>query len=274
MSALDTWMPLYIGDYQRDTSELTLEQSGAYLHLLMRYWVSGALPDDDGRLAAILKVTRTHFARHIGPALRPYFAARDGKLYQGRADAEREKRQKISEKRAENARKFSENSAKNTPNNTQETNDINGPVKAIGAAKREQMPPTSTSTSTNTEKKEREVSLSLQTATPRAAPVGAEFERFWQAYPRKVAKGGARKAWLAAIRKADAETIISAVCAATWRNNEYDPHPATWLNGERWLDAPALTLDQRLARIAGLGQPEDVFAPSFRPETNIVRLRA
>lgn len=65
-----------------------------------------------------------------------------------------------------------------------------------------------------------------------------EFEEFWQAYPRKLAKGNARKAWDAAIKKADPDAII--VGAIHYAKNVTDPkftmHPATWLNAERWLD--------------------------------------
>jgi hypothetical protein len=65
-----------------------------------------------------------------------------------------------------------------------------------------------------------------------------EFEEFWQAYPRKLAKGNARKAWDAAIKKADPDSII--VGAIHYAKNVTDPkftmHPATWLNAERWLD--------------------------------------
>jgi uncharacterized protein YdaU (DUF1376 family) len=51
------WMPLYIADYIKDTSHLRALESGAYLHLIMAYWVSGKLPNDDRQLATIAKLT-------------------------------------------------------------------------------------------------------------------------------------------------------------------------------------------------------------------------
>jgi hypothetical protein len=79
--------------------------------------------------------------------------------------------------------------------------------------------------------------------SPSKRDAEAQFEHFWQVYPRKVAKGRARKAWAQATGKADPETIIDGARRYGREQSENDPkfvaHPATWLNGERWLDEPA-----------------------------------
>jgi len=67
---------------------------------------------------------------------------------------------------------------------------------------------------------------------------------FWPLYPRKVGKGAARAA---AKRKAKTPEIRVAIIAGlkkqlpamAEKDPEYIPHPATWLNQERWLDEVA-----------------------------------
>lgn len=47
----DTWMPVYWGDYARDTGHLGALEHGAYLMLIKHYWCTGRpLPDDDNVL--------------------------------------------------------------------------------------------------------------------------------------------------------------------------------------------------------------------------------
>lgn len=71
------------------------------------------------------------------------------------------------------------------------------------------------------------------------------FDDFWEIYPRKVAKGAARKAWNAAIKKAKPDDIVASVSqytaslAAQRASRGWAPevcYPATFLNSERWLD--------------------------------------
>ena len=71
------------------------------------------------------------------------------------------------------------------------------------------------------------------------------FQRFWNSYPRRVAKKEARKAWAQINPSAVmVEKILAAlewqVMQPTWLKDggQYIPHPATWLRAERWDDEP------------------------------------
>jgi uncharacterized protein YdaU (DUF1376 family) len=73
-------MPLFCGDYLKDTPDLSLEEHGAYLLLLMYTWANGCkpLPDDDDRLARRLRVTRERWQKKLRPVLEPLFDLTDG----------------------------------------------------------------------------------------------------------------------------------------------------------------------------------------------------
>lgn len=83
-----------------------------------------------------------------------------------------------------------------------------------------------------------------------------EFERWWVAYPRKVNKGGARKAWKAARKKAGFDQLMAAVerfaLQCRGKDQNYIPHAQTWLNGERW-DDEAAAAQQRAGAAAANG---------------------
>lgn len=69
---------------------------------------------------------------------------------------------------------------------------------------------------------------------------GDFFDDWYGAYPKKVGKGQARKAYRLACKKAKADVLLAAAkrfaVACAGRDPTFIPHPATWLNGERWLD--------------------------------------
>ena len=69
------------------------------------------------------------------------------------------------------------------------------------------------------------------------------FDRFWGAYPRKVSKADARKAF--AKLNPDAALVEDMLRALDWQKSlpewtkdggQFVPYPATWLNARRWED--------------------------------------
>lgn len=65
-----------------------------------------------------------------------------------------------------------------------------------------------------------------------------QFETFWRTYPRRVAKGAARKAFDKAIKKTSIDDMLKAIAAYIQHKPEKIDfkHPATWLNSECWDD--------------------------------------
>jgi len=57
MTSRPIWMPLYVGDYLRDTRHLTTIQHGAYLLLIFEYWTKGKLPDTDAGRRRVTAMT-------------------------------------------------------------------------------------------------------------------------------------------------------------------------------------------------------------------------
>lgn len=103
---------------------------------------------------------------------------------------------------------------------------------------------------------------------PPSASASAErdagFDYWWSLYPRKRDKGHALKAWRTARKKASAEEITEGLQRQlpelTAREPDKRPYPATWLNGERWSDAPDETEQPKRSRIPHVS--ELVPAPS------------
>lgn len=84
------WMPLYPGDYLADTAHLSAAESGAYLHLIMHYWLKGGLPDDDAQLARIARMTPAEW-QEARPVVEAFFNPgwKHGRIDHELAEAER-----------------------------------------------------------------------------------------------------------------------------------------------------------------------------------------
>ena len=100
MSKSNHWMPLYVGDYLADTMHLGAREHGAYLLLLMHEWKTGPLPDDDRQLSFIARCDLVDWSL-VGPLVRPFFTAENGRLYQKRLEEERARQQnKLDQRRS------------------------------------------------------------------------------------------------------------------------------------------------------------------------------
>ena len=96
-------MPLYIGDYLRDTLGLSRADHGSYLLLIMAYWSNGGpLPDDDDCLREIARCDRQDWARCRGLMLR-FFSKQDGVWAHKRVDEELDAAHKRKEKAQKSA---------------------------------------------------------------------------------------------------------------------------------------------------------------------------
>ena len=120
-------------------------------------------------------------------------------------------------------------------------------VKAFRSKERQETPKTNDETPCNaTERQETprgEESREEKKNTPHAPRGG--FAEFWSAYPKKVGKDAALKAFEK--RKPDAQLLSQMLAAiavqaksADWTKDsgQFIPHPATWLNQGRWQDEP------------------------------------
>jgi uncharacterized protein YdaU (DUF1376 family) len=101
------WFPFYVGDYTRDTARLTTEAHGAYLLLMLDYWVNGAPPDDDETLATITKLPVSIW-RKRRPALAKFFKIKDGMWTHARIEKEKAKAEEVGASNSDKAREAAE----------------------------------------------------------------------------------------------------------------------------------------------------------------------
>lgn len=128
-------------------------------------------------------------------------------------------------------------------------------------------PPPIVSDEPKTEPKEEPKSVSVDAREP------DPFETWWPHYPRKVAKAAAIKPFWTAFSAFKCDTPLTALIEATDRFAEEVrgrpvdkiPHPATWLNGQRWNDEPGTNGSQT----DGEHQPKGVDRSADRAAARI-----
>jgi hypothetical protein len=127
-------------------------------------------------------------------------------------------------------------------------------AKAMAPAMADPIAPLSTSTST---------SSSLNSSSLSSSP-DSEFEQFWHAYPKKIGKKAAARAFHAAKDRPSLTTVLTAIEVAKYSeqwtkdNGQFIPHPATWLNQGRWADEVTATpVNGQTTKIPPFPGPDD-----------------
>ena len=233
----DIWMPLYIGDYLADTAYLTTDQHGAYLLLIMAYWRNGPPPDNDAILAGLTKMSADAWsiARAV---LEHYFIIDGGRWKHARIEREIEKAQKHREAaHGKAARAAAARWGKVSGSKIPES--VHGAM--LGAMPEQCPSPSPSPSSLSLPSQPKKAKTKIKRLGDLAIADSDAFNAFWSAYPRKKNRAAAVKAFrrikpeLLPTLFADIEARIR---AGDWRLDqpEFIPHPATYLNGERWTD--------------------------------------
>ena len=208
------YFPLYVNDFIGDTQDLTNEEVGAYIRILMYSWGKGKF-----------KLHRIKFIcqdDEIWSALEEYFTCEDDLWFNPRMERERERVFGVIEARSE-AGKAGAKARWDSKGN------------AIANGKTDSKSNSKNMPAYNSEL----ITKNLRTSEHKKR-VEALFLDFYSDYPKKVGKAQAQKAFHKISPDDDLfDEIMTALKNHTrkWDDPKYIPHPATWLNQKRWEDA-------------------------------------
>ena len=243
----------HIGDYAEATAHLSFVEDAAYSRMIRKYYATEKpLPADIKAVQRLVGARTKEEREAVDTVLHEFFELQDDGWHQRRCDADLQKFLSKQEKARASAnarwskphddrnanasephmRTDSERNA-NASQTHDERNALQSPVT------RHQTPNTN-----NTPK------------PPPSTPDG--FDSFWSAYPKKVGKPAAIKAFRAAKLNGHLPEVLADIDgksrSESWSKNggQFIPNPATYLNQRRWEDmapdpskAPALDPNSR-----------------------------
>lgn len=231
----------------------TGDEFKAAVALWCKSWLqvpAASLPNDD-RILAHLSGTGSRWPKVRAMALRGWVECSDGRLYHPVvAEKARHAWKQREQQRARANRRWGNDGGNATPGAPAMPEDdppqSHGDAAACPAAMQGR----------GRVKGERDTSL--RSVSPARVPRAdrSHFEDFWAAYPRKVGKLAAERAFKVALAKGATVTDLAAgLNRQVWPSDpRFVPHPATWLNQGRWNDdpaaaAPAAAPDQRAGKL-------------------------
>lgn len=126
------YMPLYTGDYKRDTDHLIAEEHGAYLLLLMALWDRGGrIKNDPALLARTARISLRRWPK-MWDTLKDFFVIEGDDVCHSRVTRELHKVAVISEKRREAASKLKGKKHNKNRSSTQANADQKHSIQTIG----------------------------------------------------------------------------------------------------------------------------------------------
>jgi len=200
-----------IADYRKDTSHLTLLEHGAYRQLLDQYYLNEEpLSSDETKLFRLLSAKTTEEKNAIKSVLGDFFTQTETGFIHRRCEIEIQTFHSKSE------------------------------VASKSAKVRWQCERNANAMPTHSERNANHKPLTINHKPLTNISIYDDFERFWQAYPRRVGKQAALKAWDKT--KPNIEEVLIALEwqkeTDQWYKNggQFIPNPATWINQHRWKD--------------------------------------
>jgi len=242
------FLPLYTGDYRRDTQHLSMMEHGAYCLLLMHCWDQrGPLPLDERRVFGICNARSNEEMGAVRHVLTEFFTRMHDGWYNQRMDREINRAAALSE-RLSTAGKAGARKRKSLMRQGISTD--GKPQLSPGSAKAKPLLHTPTTTLTPTTRKN----------TPKPPPgCGERFEAFWSAYPhfpQRSSKAESAKRWAAMKLEPIGDDVMRALdaCLAipqwTRDGRAFVNAAEVWLRKRLWEQELATVSDSLIESIA------------------------
>jgi len=243
------WFPFYVQDWLASSRVqlMTPEQRGGYIQLLAHSFNSqdGTLPNNDDVLAQLSGLNGKW--KEVGKAVKNCFIVEEDRIYNERLIVERKKSCALLTKR----RKAGQVSGKLRQSNTCSTHVQTTDEHMLNKHNTTQHNEEDLSLSKTLSLTPHEIFTKTEAVLPPTSSVTTEsrFDRFWEQWPKKISKKDAQKSWARLEKDGLTATLFDEIMTGLtrakesqqWTSNEgqFIPHPATWLNGERWKDQHA-----------------------------------
>lgn len=248
---------------------------GMYLEMLLEQWDAGSVPGSPAECAALLGGTPTEWQRSW-PKIKPCFTTKklngrsisDGRMVNLKLEAVRLDRLRYKKAQAESGLRGAQKR-------------WNKHRAAIGSPSENDGSPMANDSSSSSSLSSSDLHLQdtvqpapdgagepaggarLKPARRNGTELRARFDAFWSAYPKKIAKDAAWRAWQK--RRPDEQLAAHIQTALAWQRMQdnwlqergrFIPNPSTYLNQGRWQDEENGTprLSDRTMSIGRAGQ--------------------